>query len=67
MAGRENVIGGFISSTFGFRGRRNLLAWGVAGSLAYYFYVVPVRKRNDEQERVREQAKQWAEEAAGKQ
>lgn len=44
--------------------RQNLMAWLVAGGLAYYLWVVPERQRNDEQERVREQAKRWAEDAA---
>lgn len=39
------------------------MAWMVAGGLAYYMWVVPERQRNDEQERVREQAKRWAEDA----
>jgi hypothetical protein len=29
---------------------QNLMAWLVAGGLAYYLYVVPARKNTDEQE-----------------
>ncbi|KAI7845405.1 hypothetical protein COHA_001110 [Chlorella ohadii] len=64
MAGRASPIGGVFSDAFGFRGRRNLMAWAVAGGLAYYLWVVPIKQRDDEQQRVREQAKKWAEEAA---
>ena len=45
---------------------QNVMAWLVAGGLAYYLWVVPERQRNEEQQRVREQARRWAEEAAAK-
>ena len=38
------------------------MAWVVAGSLAYYLYVVPERRRAEEQQLARELAKSWAEE-----
>ncbi|KAI3430793.1 hypothetical protein D9Q98_009205 [Chlorella vulgaris] len=64
MAHRASPIRGMISDAFGVRGRRNLMAWAVAGGIAYYLYIVPERKRDEEQQRVREQARQWAEAAA---
>lgn len=38
------------------------MAWLVAGSLAYYLYIVPERRRAKEQQLARELAKTWAEE-----
>jgi len=35
--------------------QQNLMAWAVAGGLAYYLWVVPIKQRDDEQQRVREQ------------
>ena len=40
----------FMSNAVSFRGRQNALAWIVAGSLAYYFYVVPEQTRAKEQQ-----------------
>ena len=36
---------------------QNIMAWLVAGGLAYYLWVVPARQRDDEQHRVREQVR----------
>lgn len=36
---------------------QNLMAWMVAGGLAYYLWVVPAKQRDDEQQRVREQVR----------
>ncbi|PSC71821.1 hypothetical protein C2E20_4870 [Micractinium conductrix] len=64
MASRASPLGGIMHNAFGFRGRRNVMAWLLAGGIAYYLYVKPVQARDDEQRRVRDQAKQWAEDAA---
>ena len=39
---------------------QNLTAWVVAGSLAYFFYVVPEQKRAKEQHEARELARKLA-------
>ncbi|EFN52582.1 hypothetical protein CHLNCDRAFT_138591 [Chlorella variabilis] len=64
MASRASPLSSIWSGALGFRGRRSFVAWMVAGGLAYYLYVVPDKQRAEEQQRVREQAKRWAEEAA---
>jgi hypothetical protein len=59
---RSSWISGVLSDAVGFRGRKNLYAWLVAGTLAYYFYVVPERKKAEEQKLARELARSLAEE-----
>ncbi|GLC37738.1 hypothetical protein PLESTM_000643200 [Pleodorina starrii] len=47
----ENVFGRWLDTTFGFRGRHNILSWAVAGGLAYYFFVLPEQRKQEEWKR----------------
>ena len=40
-----NVFGHWLNTTFGFRGRQNILSWAVAGGLAYYFFYLPEQRK----------------------
>ncbi|KAK9797762.1 hypothetical protein WJX73_008241 [Symbiochloris irregularis] len=49
-----------LSENFGFRGSKNLTAWGVAGILTYYIWIKPERKAAEEQQAARQRAKEHA-------
>eukprot|EP00798_Chlamydomonas_sp_ICE-L_P032445 gene32445-31059_t len=43
MAGNNPIVN-FLSASFGFRGATNLASWGIAGGIAYYFWVMPAQQ-----------------------
>ncbi|KAK9810184.1 hypothetical protein WJX72_006437 [[Myrmecia] bisecta] len=49
-----------FSETLGFRGPKNIAAWGVAGVIAYALWVRPEKQARQEREAARERAKQFA-------
>ncbi|KAL4539222.1 hypothetical protein Ndes2526B_g02522 [Nannochloris sp. 'desiccata'] len=54
---------GALANLVGFKGRQNILAWVVAGSLAYYFYIRPEQEKAQEQEYARRIAEAAQEQA----
>eukprot|EP00897_Mesotaenium_endlicherianum_P008761 jgi/Mesen1/7913/ME000420S07046 len=40
----------FANAGGGVRGRQNIAAWALAGTIAYYFWIVPERKAQEERE-----------------
>ncbi|KAG2499072.1 hypothetical protein HYH03_003255 [Edaphochlamys debaryana] len=52
---RENYVGHWLSSTFGFRGRQNIMAWAVSGAIAYYLWYMPYAKQQENKKAIYEQ------------
>lgn len=51
-----------LQDTLGFRGARNLASWGVAGTAAYYLWVLPEqREQRDSKVNYKEQRVEFCE------
>lgn len=59
VAGRARSL---LQSALGFGSRTNVAAWLVAGGAAYWLFVVPERKRAQEEQQVRQLSRQLADE-----
>ncbi|PNH06624.1 hypothetical protein TSOC_007001 [Tetrabaena socialis] len=59
---RENVIGRLLDTTFGVRGRFNLISWALAGGAAYFFIYAPEQRKAAERKVLYEQKRRHYEE-----
>lgn len=48
MISRESRLGYWLNSTFGVRGRNNILAWAISGGLAYYLFILPEQRKAEQ-------------------
>ncbi|KXZ52906.1 hypothetical protein GPECTOR_8g285 [Gonium pectorale] len=58
----ENVFGRWFNTTFGFRGRQNLLSWTIAGGLAYYLFYLPEQRKAEQHKIMYEEKRRHYEE-----